>query len=132
MILLWSIVSFDYYVITFYVKYLNGVIFYLNIVQCLAEIAGYFFSGFLAHKFNNKTVLISCFGLAALFGALQVIFEDQGDWVTYVAILVIKFTISSAFNAVFIANSELFPTIYLGTSFGFVNVFARTATILAP
>jgi hypothetical protein len=47
-------------------------------------------------------------------------------------ILVAKFGICSSFNFVFLANSFLFPPIFVSTAFGICNFFAQITTILAP
>lgn len=51
---------------------------------------------------------------------------------TYAAILIIKFGIAAAYNGVYIANSVFFPTLYLGASYGVVNILSRATTIFAP
>lgn len=67
---LWAIVGFDYYMVNFYVKYLPGVIYYLNLIQCSAECLGYLASGFIVNKIGVKYLLVFSFGFASIFAVL--------------------------------------------------------------
>jgi hypothetical protein len=47
-------------------------------------------------------------------------------------LMISKFGVSAAFNMSFIASVQLIPTIFTATVFGYCNVMARLATVLAP
>ena len=49
-----------------------------------------------------------------------------------VFVLIAKFGISGAYNAVYIGNTQLFPTLFAVTAMGIVNFIARIAASFAP
>ena len=75
MIVAWSLVSFDYYMISFYMKYIDGVIFINSIFSALSECLAYTFAGVIAVKFGIKRSLVFSFALGAAF-AVGLLFTD--------------------------------------------------------
>ena len=47
-------------------------------------------------------------------------------------VLVAKFGTSAGFNLAYVANAEVFPALFQGSSMGICNFFARSFTIFAP
>ena len=70
MIICWTSTSFNYYLINFYVKYMNGSIYAVNIIQSSAEIVGYFLGAYLTKKLSSKRVLTIAFAFVAICGLL--------------------------------------------------------------
>ena len=77
--------------------------------------------------------------IIAFGGGLAIVILTSGDnanattnWSFPVFVLIAKFGISSAYNICYLSNSHLFPAQISATTLGICNIFARTATILAP
>ena len=47
-------------------------------------------------------------------------------------ILFNNFGVTSTFDVAYLLNTEMFPTIFLGTAYGFCNIIGRFITILSP
>ena len=65
---LWISASFNYYLISYYMKYVEGSLYLNNILSQVAELFGYLISGFVINRFGLKRSLMAYFGLAGLFG----------------------------------------------------------------
>jgi len=70
----WTISSFNYYIITFYLKYIPGNIYINTSLSCTAEVCAQISSGFVMNKFGVKLSFIIAFILAATGGLFLVIF----------------------------------------------------------
>jgi hypothetical protein len=66
MALVWFCVSFDYYLITFYLKYLPGSIFVNSIVSSCSEALAIIFSGIILKVLSIKNSLLVTFMLSAV------------------------------------------------------------------
>jgi len=59
--------------------------------------------------------------------------SDKGNvWLFPFLVLFASFGTASCFNFVFMAHSQLFPTLFSATAIGICNFVARFATIFAP
>jgi len=47
-------------------------------------------------------------------------------------ILATRFGVSGSFNICYLANAQLFPSIFAGTAIGICNFFAKMSTVIAP
>lgn len=123
--------AFDYYLINFQLKYIEGDIYTNTIVSSISEVAAYLISGVLYEKIGTKVSFIGSF-LIGIVGSISLMtLGDANKNFIPIMVLGTKFGISGSFNVVYLANS-LFPPIYSSTTFGFCNFFARIASMLAP
>ena len=125
----WAVTSFSTYLIYFYIKYVPGNIFLNNALASLAEPPSHFLSGYLLKKFRLKFALVFTYSCAIVF---TVLIFYEATWLIVIAVFLAKFGSAASFNMVYLGNNELFPAIYLSTSFGVCNLTARVATILSP
>ena len=133
MIILWSISSFDYYLISFFMKYIPGNIFINASFSTIAEIVATMTSGFVYKFFGPKTAFVLCFTISAVGGILIAFIPSTGNpYLEAFFVLVAKFGISFAFTMVYLITPGLFPTELRGTVFGICNVAARLLTIFSP
>ena len=128
----WTTSSFNYYIMTFYLKYIPGNIFVNNTLAVTAMCMGHLFSGIVMQACGVKLTFIISFVLAALGGLLLVIFYNADGALIATFVLFAEFGISFAFNMAYVATPMMFPTALCSTAFGICNVFARFATILSP
>jgi len=99
----WVAASFNYYLISFYMKYVPGDIFVNNSVSCVAEIAADLLSCLFVFKLGIKKSFVGSFILAAV-GAIGIQFADVNGATIAVFVLVAKFGISFAFNCTYLAT----------------------------
>ena len=104
MTVFWSAGSFNYYIITFYLKYIPGNVYVNTSLSCIAEVLAYIGSGLLMNVFGVKLSYICAFILAAAGGILLVIFFNAEGALIAVFILFAKFGISFAFNLSYLAT----------------------------
>lgn len=131
MVVLWSVSSLDYYLITFFMKYVPGNLYVNTSVSTISELIAYICSGFVYKYFGGKTAFIISFALSAAGGFL-IAFVPATGYLIAIFVLLAKFGISFAFNLVYLIMPSLFPTELTTTAFGICNVFARFSTILSP
>jgi hypothetical protein len=132
LLFLWVASAFNYYLINFQLKYIDGDIYTNTIVSSVSEVTAYLISGALYEKIGTRVSFIGSF-LIAIVGSIFLITLDGEKYKAFVPIMVLgsKFGISGSFNVVYLANG-LFPPLYSSTTFGLCNFFARLASMLAP
>eukprot|EP00347_Sterkiella_histriomuscorum_P017063 403350803 len=131
LVTIWIASSFNYYLINFQLKYIEGDFFINSIVASLVEVPAFLLSGYLYQKLGVKFVLPFSFSVSIVGSILLIIFYDQVHLIP-VFILLARFGVGSTFNICYLANSQMFPTIFSGTAFGICNIFAKLATIISP
>lgn len=126
--------SFDYYLITFNMKYIPGNVFVNTIVSSLAEAISTYLAGALRAAMGPRYSLTISFALCCIASILLAIAESRKDWIQDIPpiILAAKFGISAAFGLLYMCTSHFFDSKFMGTVFGICNVIARSFTILAP
>jgi hypothetical protein len=133
MIILWSISSFDYYLISFFMKYIPGNIYINASFSTIAEIVANMTSSVVYKFFGPKTAFVLCFTISAVGGILIAFIPSTvNPYLEAFFVLVAKFGISFAFTMVYLITPGLFPTELRGTVYGICNVAARFLTILSP
>lgn len=131
MVILWSVSSLDYYLITFFMKYIPGNLFVNTSVSTTSELIAYIFSGFVYNSVGGKKAFVISFAISALGGFL-IAFAPATGLLIASFVLLAKFGISFAFNLVYLITPTLFPVEITATAFGICNVVARFSTILSP
>jgi hypothetical protein len=131
MTVIWSVASFNYYLITFYMKYVPGDIFINSTIGCFAELFGDILSAVLLQWFGYKLAFIISFILAGVGGFCIGMVSTGGVGIAFF-VLWAKFGISFAFNLSYLTMPLLFPVDITSTCLGVVNVFARFLTIISP
>ena len=131
LLFLWVASAFDYYLINFQLKYIEGDIYLNTIVSSVSEVTAYIVSGALYDKIGPKISFVVSF-IIGIIGSLFYI-TLSATYKSWIPIMVLgsKFGISASFNVVYLANG-LFPPVYSSTTFGLCNFFARFASMLAP
>ena len=94
--------SFNYYLVSFYMKYIDGSIYLNNVLSCVADFFGYLVSG-VVNRWGIKRSFFLFFGISALF-ALGLIFTEHNEVIVPISVFGSKFGIASAFNVVYLGN----------------------------
>lgn len=132
MVMLWSVTSLNYYLITFFMKYVPGNIYVNTSVSALSELVAYASSGFAYKILGGKPSFWISFFLAGIGGILIAISPNAVGYKIASFVLVAKFGISFAFNLVYIITPSMFPTDLCTTAFGICNGFAMFSSVLSP
>ena len=132
LIVCWSSVSFNYYLVNFLLQFIEGSIYNNSIASSMSDVISILFSGMLLSKLGLKLSFVIYFLLATAGGVLYLIFGADHPEDVAIIILIAKFGVSAAFNLVYIANAVLYPPSLAATAMGICNIFARIATVLAP
>jgi len=130
-IIFWVSSSFDYYIITYMLKYIPGNIYVNTTISAASEIAANLVSGYLVKTMGIKSSFVIAYVCSTAGGVLMICFFSYEKAMAGFVLLA-KFGISIAFNNVYLATPMAFPTALTGTAFGICNVVARLATILSP
>ena len=104
MTVFWTSGSFNYYIMTFYIKYIPGNIYVNTCLSSIAEVSAYFGAAYVMKAFGTKLSYIISFILAAAGGIFMVIFFNADDLLIAVFVLFAKFGISFVFNLSYLAT----------------------------
>ena len=132
MVVVWIASSFNFYLINFKLKYIKGDIFVNTFVSATSELPAIILGGILYQKVGLRFTLCLCFSIAIAGSICLLIFSDAREDLIPIFILLAKAGVSGTFNLCYLANAQIFPAIFAGTAFGFCNIGAKLATILAP
>ena len=127
----WTASSFNYYLMSFFLKYIPGNIYENTSISSGAEITAYITSGYIIKVLGFRISYIIAFAIATSGGVLMVIFQNDDNMMA-VFVLLSKLGIAFAFNNSYLATPRLFPVALTGTAFGLCNVLARFCTVLSP
>ena len=136
MMITWSFASFAFFLVPLYVGKVDLNLFLISIMLAVAEIISSFICLYITGKRDNRKSLIffcavSCIGS---IGALifQSVYKAESQMPVAMAYLVLYVGIVTAFDLVYLLVNDLFPTIFLATSYGACNVVGRLVSIFAP
>jgi len=130
-IVAWTVSSFNFYLITFYLKYFRGNIYENSLVFAASDFVGYIVSGFVMKKTTTRWALVIGTSLSGAGGLMYMFLYRVVDLVP-VMITFARVGNTMGFNVIYCANARLFPTKFVATSFGIANFIARVLTIGAP
>jgi nitrate/nitrite transporter NarK len=133
----WTAATFCYYLVGFLLKYFPGNIYLNTNASAFADIIATLVGGWVFDKIGPKYTLLISYSIGSVFAFLIIIWgwnaeENGSEWTLPILVMLSKFGISSAFCAVYLGNSVIFPTLFTGQSIGFCNLVSRTITISAP
>ena len=130
MCVLWSASTFNYYLLTFFLKYIPGNIYTNTAISNASELVAYAASGYLMNLMGIKISYFTGFSVATAGGLLLIFFFSAIDYVPFFVLLA-KFGVSFAFNISYLGTPQLFPVALCGTAFGICNIFARFSAVLS-
>jgi len=128
---MWSISSFNYYLITFYMKYVPGNIYVNTTASALSENLAYVVSGILLNKIGIKLCYV-CPLIIAIVGGFLLTSIPATGWTEASFVLIAKFGISWSFNNCYLSTPLLFPAHLRVRVFGICHLLASFVTVLSP
>ena len=131
MVVLFIASSMSYYIINFQLKYLPGGIYANQVSSGVAEVVGIVLSGIFYNKIGMHQTFIYSFALSVLGASAHIVLE-QYSWAGPIMLFLILIGVNSTFTVVYLANVDVFPTLFTSSSLGLINFFGRLFTILAP
>ena len=129
-IICFSVISFNYYLISFYLKYVGGNIFINSLASSVSETAGNFAAGFIQKAFGTKKGFLIWFVFAFILSTPLLYFHNT--IIIAASVFSCKFFIEGAFLIVYYVNSEVFPPLFVPFSFAICGFVSRSFTIGAP
>jgi hypothetical protein len=136
MMICWSFASFAFFLVPLYIGNINFNMYLITICLAVAEIISSFICLSITHNRDNRKSLIFFCALSCIgsIGALifQSVYKSDSQIPIAAMYLILYVGIVTAFDLLYLLVNDLFPTIFLATSYGATNVVGRFVSILSP
>ena len=134
MTMAWIACAFNFYLTGILVKYFPGDFNFNNFVMFASDISGVLLAGYLCQKWIPKVFFALFFGIQIFAGLSIVLFVDNGNpgWSMPFFVGCCRFGVAGAFVGVWINHAKMFPTLFVATSMGISNIFARVFVVASP
>ena len=129
---MWIAFAFNYYLIFFQIRYMEGDFFINTIVSSVSELVAYAISGLIIDRIGMKPSYIFSYSVILIGSVLYVIFRETHANFTPFLLLLTSFGTCFGFNINWNSNALLFPVIYASSTNGICNLFARLLGVLTP
>jgi multisubunit Na+/H+ antiporter MnhC subunit len=130
-IILWSCSAFNYFMLTFFLKYFPGNIFENSFFFALSDLVAF---GAVACVLKRTTItgaLQIAFAIDC-FGGVAYILLHENTFLVPLLICICRCGVTMTYNIGYVSPKDLFPTLYIATVYGQVNVFAHVIACIAP
>jgi len=129
----WLHASFNFYLITFYLKKFPGNIYINSMCFACADLLAYMSSGLVLKYFMVRQGLFFSYSVSLIAGLLYLAnYNTTKVWLIPALVAISRIGGSMSFNIGYVSVSRLFPTNYVTTVFGIVNFFSHIITVGAP
>ena len=133
MVICWAFASFAFFLVPFYVGTLDLNIYLMSIATAVGEILSSIIC-LLITKSISKKKSISFFMLVTCFAAISVtlllwFYSGDSQILPALSFLILYTGTVTVFDLVYVIVPDLFPTIFLATSFGCCNVVGRAVAM---
>jgi hypothetical protein len=129
--ILWGVTSNNYYLLTYYMRYLPGNVYDNSFASSGSEILASVVAGVSYSFLKAKNNFRMAFTIAILGSLLVVFFGNLSTKLMPVFVIIAKFGISIAYFTVYVATADSFPTLFCATAFGVCNFTGNIITIPA-
>jgi hypothetical protein len=123
--------SFNFYLLTFFLKYFPGNIFENSAFFAVADLVAFASVGFVLKMTNIKNALNFAFVIDIIGGILYLCLSTNIAMVPYL-ISICRGGVTMTFNIGYVSVKELFPTQYVATVYGQVNLVAHMFACTSP
>ena len=123
------VISFNYYLVSFYLKYAGGNIFINNLAIVVSEVLGNFSGGYIQSSLGTKKAYICLFSCALVL-SIPLLYTQNALLIVF-SVFCCKFSTEGAFLVAYNSNTELFPTLFVPFAFLSSGIISRLVTILA-
>jgi len=136
MVVLWSFGVFSFYMIPYYIGTLDLNVYAMNVATALGEVVAAVLCLFITNTVDKRKSTSVSTGISFLgcVGVTLILWLYHGnDQIFPAASFLILYTgLVTMFNIIYVIVPELFPTIYLATSYGCINVIGRFVAMTCP
>ena len=130
---MWLLSSFNFYLITFYLKSFPGNIYVNSLCFAFADFLAFIASGCMLKCSSISFTLAISYSLSLIAGINYLVFyESKNPYVIPLIVCVSRIGGSMSYNVGYISVAMLFPTEYVSTVFGLVNFVSHLVTVGAP
>ena len=134
MTIVWIACAFNFYLTGILVKYFPGDFNMNNFVMFSFDIAANCLAGWLCSVWKPKTFFTLFFSIAIIAGMSTLLFIDNDNpgWGMPLLVGLCRFGVAGAFLGVWVNHAKMFPTLFVATSIGISNLFARVFVVASP
>jgi hypothetical protein len=129
---LWTMSSFNFYLVTFYLKYFPGDIFQSTLCFAFSDLFGYIFSGLLLKKVKVGRALRLSFLISGFGAFFYIIYGQAQPNLLPFLICMTRVGCTMNYNILEISVPRLFPIRYVATVYGYVLFLAHIFACLSP
>ena len=122
--------TFNYYMLSFYLKYFPGSIFENAAIFALSDFAAFIIAGVILKYFSLNNGFRISLSIAFTGGALYLFTSSYANLVP-IFICLARVGQTMTFNVSVISVNKLFPTKFISTAYGVVNMFAHCFACLS-
>ena len=130
-IIIWSMCAFNFYLLTFFMKYFPGNIFENSLSFAISDVIAFTLSGLVI----KRTTVVFGYKIAFLIsttgGILYMLFSSVEAAIP-ILICISRMGVVMAFNMGYISVPKLFPTKFQSTVYAVVNFFSHLIACAAP
>jgi hypothetical protein len=128
---IWLLSGFDFFLITFYLKKFPGDIYVNSVCFALADASAFIAAGTILTYFKLSKGLQIAYAVSVTGGILYLVFSTNVE-LAPLFIFISRIGNTMSFNTCQISVSRLFPTKYVTSVYGIVNLVSHFITIGAP
>ena len=130
-VLLWSMCSFNFYMLTFFMKYFPGNIFENSLCFAFSDLIAFTLSGLVIRYTTVVRGYKLAFLISSIGGVLYILFSNMPVLIP-VFLCLSRMGVTMAFNMGYISVPRLFPVKFQSTVYAIVNLFAHIIACFAP
>ncbi|KAF6036483.1 Orct [Bugula neritina] len=131
-LLLWFMISLEYFGMSYNVGNLQGSIYVNNAILGAVELVANFLAIWVIKIGRRRAILLSF--LIATLSMLAICFAQGSYWATIILAMLGKFVVSPGFSFIYISTTELYPTqtrtLALGTGSGLARLAGAVAAFV--
>lgn len=132
MTILWITVSFNFYLMNFYLSNIEGNINLNSLLQCIGMIISYAISAPIINRIGIKLSFILFFSMACLSAVLYIGIQMKSALFISFIVFLGRLGICPCYSLTFLCSNKLFPSEVKSTLFAFCNIIARGLCMSAP
>ena len=131
-IIIWSMCSFNFYMLTFFMKYFPGNIFENSLSFAISDVIAFTMSGLIIKYTTVVRGYQVAFVISTVGGVLYVLFSAAFEGMIPIFICLARMGVTMAYNMGYVSVPKLFPTKFQSTVYAVVNLFAHLVACSAP
>jgi hypothetical protein len=123
--------AFNFYLLTFFLKYFPGNIFVNSAFFAVSDFFGYACGGFIVKFSGVKKGLFLVLTISSIGGFSYLSFSKNVELVPFL-ICICRFGVTMTFNIGYVSIKELFPIRFNATVLGQVNLYGHIVACISP